>query len=165
MGIVVWAKRALNLLTATNVWTGPNTFQTATLAQQTTSNGAIVTFGWVTELLTINTGGTTTDTVIDLPANSIIESVVGRVTTALTVATSFDVGDPTTTSRFATGIAVALNTTFVGLNHWKGSVSTDAAGPTQGSTAKVRITANGGTPGAGVVRLTVFYRTLTPPTS
>jgi hypothetical protein len=53
----------------------------------------------------------------------------------------------------------------VGLDHWSGAVSTLATGPSQAAAAKVRITCTGSNPGAGVVRLTVFYRTFTPPTT
>lgn len=167
MGIINFTKRAISLLTVNNTWTGTNNFKNATLSQETTSNGATRTFGWVTELLTLSTGGATTDTTIDLPANSIIQSVVGRVTTTISGggATSFDVGDPTTAGRFVAGVALTSGTTFVGLDHQKGGVSTDATGPTQASTAKIRVTVNGGTPSAGAVRLTCFYEAFTAPTS
>jgi len=165
MGIVTWGKRALNLLTASNTWSGTNTFQTATLAQQTTSNAAKITFGWVTEQLTLSTGAATTDTSMDLPANSIIDSVVYRVTTTITTAASYSIGDPTTAARFISGsTGLTAGSTGVGLLHMQGGITTDAAGPVQITTAKVRVTCNT-TPGAGVIRLTVFYRTLTPPTS
>ena len=167
MGIVNWTKRAISLLSASNTWTGTNKFQNATLEQETTSNGDKITHGWVTELKTLSTIGTTSDTTIDLPANSIITTVVVRVTTTISGGgvTSIDIGDPTTASRFITAMALTSGTTGVGLNHWKGGVTTDATGPTQISTAKVRVTANGGTPSAGVVRITIFYTSLTAPTS
>lgn len=154
---------AIDTLPLTNTFTGANTFKNS-LTIETTSNGAKWIRGFVSELLTLSTGGATTDTSIDLPANSVIESVVGRVTTAVTTASTFDCGDPTTAQRFATGISGALNTTFVGLNHQKGGVSTDATGPTQVSTAKIRITCNT-TPGAGVLRLSCFYRQFIAPSS
>jgi len=157
---VNWIRRSLNFFTANNTWFG-------TQAQETTANGAKVTQGYVTELKTLSTIGTTSDTTIDLPANALLEAVVARVTTTISGGgvTSIDIGDPTTAARFITGMALSSGTTGVGLNHMKGAVTTDAAGPTQSSTAKIRITANGGTPSAGVVRLTAFYLQFTPPTS
>lgn len=152
-----------NLNSGNNTFTGTNKFKNS-VTQETTANGAQWVRGFVSEALTLSTGGATTDTSMDLPANSVIEAVVGRVTTAITTASTFDVGDPTTAQRFATGVSGALNTTFVGLNHLKGGVSTDATGPTQGSTAKVRVTCNT-TPGAGVVRITIFYSQFVAPTS
>lgn len=152
-----------NLNSGTNTFTGTNKFKNS-LTQETTSNAAQCINGFVSELLTLGTGAATTDTSMDLPVNSVIKSVVGRVTTAITTASTFDVGDPTTAQRFATGVSGALSTTFVGLNHRKGAVSTDAAGPTQITTAKVRVTCNT-TPGAGVVRITIFYEQFVAPTS
>jgi hypothetical protein len=152
-----------NLISGANTFTGTNKFK-STVTQETVANASQAVHGFVTELLTLSTGAATTDTSMDLPANSIILAVVGRVTTGITTATTFDVGDPTTQARFATGVAAAISTTFVGLNHQKGGVSTDAAGPVQASTAKVRVTCNT-TPGAGVVRLTIFYQSFIAPSS
>lgn len=111
------------------------------------------------ELVTLSTSGTTTDTSADLlPANAVIEAVTTRVTTALTTATSFQVGDATTPTRFLGSTSpVTAGSTAVGLRHFMGSVATDAAGSTQASAAKVRITCNV-TPGAGAIRVTVFAR-------
>jgi hypothetical protein len=71
-----------------------------------------------------------------------------------------------TAARFASGVAVAATTTFVGLNHLKGAVTTDAAGPTQAADAKIRITPNL-TPGAatGVLHLSVWTITGVPPSA
>jgi hypothetical protein len=128
-----------------------------------TANGAYWEHGSVSELLTI-AAAATTDTSADLlPADSIIEAVVVRVTTVIPTAATFTVGDATTAARFATGVTVAATTTAVGLTH---SDQTGAGGPKQVSAAKVRITPNL-TPGAatGVVRITVFYRRFVAPTS
>lgn len=166
MSVITWGKRALNLLTANNTWTGTNKFQTATLEQETTSNGAKITKGWVTENLTLNTGGTTTDTTIDIPANSILDALVWRVTTTITTAANYNIGDPTTSNRFVdTSTSLTSGNTGVGLRHMEGSRTTDASGPVQGgSTAKIRVTTNVN-PGAGAIRLTLFYTSFTPPTS
>ncbi len=128
----------------------------------TSANNAAATRGQESELLTI-AAAATTDTMMDLPANSVIKAVVGRVTTAIPTATSFTVGDPTTAARFAAGVSTAAGTTFVGLTHVD---QTGAAGPKQIGTAKLRVTPNL-TPGAatGVVRITVFYEAFIAPTN
>lgn len=116
------------------------------------------------ELLTLGTGAATTDTTGNLlPANSLILGVLVRVTTAITTATSFSVGDATTAARFASGVAVAAGTTANGINQANGGVAA-GAGMMQTAAAKVRITSNT-TPGAGVVRVTVAYMQFTAPTS
>ena len=118
------------------------------------------------ELVTLNTGAAFTDTAGNLlPANAIIDSVVARVTTTITTAANWSLGDATTSTRFtsATGTLTA-GTTVVGLNQMQGGVTTNAAGPVQTAAAKVRITLNAN-PGAGQIRVTVFYRQFIPPTS
>jgi hypothetical protein len=129
-------------------------------------NGAQWKRGYATELLTLSTGGTTTDTAANLlPANAIIEAVVARVTTTITTATDWKLGDATTAGRFSAANAVmTAGATAVGLEHQQGSVATNAAGPVQTAAAKVRVTTTG-TPGAGVIRITVFYRQFVAPTS
>ncbi len=130
-----------------------------------TGNGQYWQRGEINELLTI-AAATSTDTVGNLlPANSIIRAVVVRVTTAIPTAATFTVGDATTPARFATGVAVAANTTAVGLLHMD-PTNTSAAGPVQTSAVKIRITPNA-TPGAatGVVRISVFFDTFVAPTS
>lgn len=118
------------------------------------------------ELLTLSTSGTTTDTTADLlPANAIIDAAVCRVTTTITTATDWGISDPTTTLRFsAVNATMTAGTTIVGLKHMFGVVSTTATGPTQAAAAKLRITTTG-TPGAGAVRCSVFARVATPPAS
>lgn len=166
MGIINFTKRVLNLLTANNTWTGTNNFKTVTLEQETASNGAKITHGYVTENLTLSTGGATTDTTIDIPANSFLRGLVYRVTTTITTAANYHIGDPTTANRFVdTSTSLTAGNTGTGLRHLQGSITTDATGPIQGgSTAKIRVTCNT-TPGAGAIRLTLFYVTFTAPTS
>lgn len=132
---------------------------------QTNVNGATTLTGQITESITLNTGGTTTDSTIDLPANSIILSVTARVTTTITTATAWRVGDATVDDRFTSdNSTLTAGTTGVGINQWKADRTTAGQGPYQASTAKVRVTTTG-TPGAGVIRITVHYITLTAPTS
>lgn len=138
----------------------------AGIITEATANGANYVIGQASELLTLSTSGTTTDTAANLlPAGAIIDSVVCRVTTTITTATDWSVGDPTTAARFSSANATLTSgTTSVGLNQMSGAVTTLAAGPTQAAAAKVRITTTG-TPGAGVIRITVFYRQFVAPTS
>lgn len=121
--------------------------------------------GMLSESITLNTGGTTTDSTIDLPANSIILSVTGRITTTITTATDWKLGDATIADRFSDSNATLTSgTTTVGINQWKADRTTAGQGAFQQSTAKVRITTTG-TPGAGVIRITIHYISLTAPTS
>jgi len=134
----------------------------------TANNGASWVRGSFSEVITLSTSGTTTDSTANLlPANSIIDAVATYVTVTITGGgvTQFSVGDPTTAARFsASAVGLASGSNRVGLQHQQGSVTTDAAGPVQVSAAKVRITCNG-TPTAGAVRVIVFYRQFTAPTS
>lgn len=127
------------------------------------STGELWAHGMASELLTLSTSGTTTDTSANLlPANAIIEAVVARVTTTITTATDWKLGDATTAGRFS-----AANSTMIAGTTQVGTIQADqtgAAGPRQVSAAKVRVTTTG-TPGAGVIRITVFYRSFTAPTS
>lgn len=136
-------------------------------AVHTVANGAALTIGSATELLTLSTVGLTTDTTANLlPANAIILAVDCRITTTITTTTNWAVGDGTTSARFSSANAtLTAGTVSVGLNHMQGSVATDAAGPVQTTAAKVRITCTGSNPGAGVIRITVHYLLLGAATS
>lgn len=131
---------------------------------EASANGATWTQGQASELLTLSTVGLTTDTTgLLLPAGAIIEAVVVRVTTAITVTTNWAVGDATISNRFAPALAtLTLGTTVIGLTHVD---LTGTSGPRQTAAAKVRITCTGSNPGAGAVRITVFYRQFVAPTS
>jgi hypothetical protein len=122
------------------------------------ANGQLLDLKWQTEELTLSTVGATTDTAMQMPAGAVIFGVTTRVTQALTVATSFSVGDSGSATRFSTTgtVAVTLGTTDKG---------TKAGAYYNASALAVRVTANGGTPGAGKVRLTMWYYELTPSTS
>jgi hypothetical protein len=119
-------------------------------------------FGTASELITLSTSGTTTDSVADLlPANSIIESVAAYVYTAITTATDWKVGDNVVAGRF-----IATNGNLTKGYSIAGTVQIDqsgTSGPRQTSAAKVRITTTG-TPGAGKILVVVFYRTVNAPT-
>lgn len=73
--------------------------------------------------------------------------------------TTFDLGDPVVTDRFVSGVAtLTAGSTGVGMNH----IGTIAA--KQFSAAKLRITADDMC-GEGAIRVQVWYRAVTPPTS
>jgi hypothetical protein len=112
---------------------------------------------------TLATGATTTNTGLNcLPINAVIDSVVYRITTTITTAVSFTIGDGTTAARFcstqSTMTAGTAGICFVQADQ------TGAAGPRQTAAAAVRITTNAN-PGAGAIRLIVYYHTWTVPTS
>lgn len=135
-----------------------------------TRNGAQNLFGTVEEDRTLSTSGPTTDSLIDLPANSIILAVTTRVTSTINGvdSTLLEVGDPTTAARFGSSATYTVNSTIVGMNQMQGGISTNAAGPVQTSAAKVRLTFSGGadnTPSSGSVRITIHYIQLVAPTS
>jgi hypothetical protein len=131
-----------------------------------TANGAKCATKSISELITLSTSATTTNSTANLlPANSIIKAVCAYVQTAITGATDWSLGDATVASRFASANAtLTAGTPTVGLNHHKGSVTTDSAGPTQAAAAKLRITTTG-TATAGKIRVTVFYEEFTAPGS
>lgn len=111
----------------------------------------------LTELTTI-AAAATTDTTIQMPANSVVLGVSVRVTVAIPTATNFTVGDSGSAARFSTAaVSVAANSTDPGTK----------AGAYYNATAlSVRITPDG-TPAAntGRVRVTIYYYSVTPPTS
>lgn len=126
------------------------------------------TMGWTVaeELVTLNTGGTTTDTSASLlPANSLLLGVTATVVTTITTASTWSVGDGTTAARFVNAHStLTAGTQVVGLLHLAGNVSTTAAGPTQASAVAVRITTDVN-PGAGKIRVAVFALTFGAATS
>jgi hypothetical protein len=123
-------------------------------AFNTGANGQSNVFGQSSTPLTGFTGATRIATAL-IPANCIVIGVSCRVITAITGATSFDIGDGTTANLFADDVAVALGTT-----------SNLVITPRVYSAAtNVVCTANGGNFTAGAVRLTVHYMRIVAPTS
>lgn len=121
------------------------------------SYGGSLVPGHLTELITLSTVGTTTDSVQNLlPANSIIDGVVAIVTTTITTATDWELGDATIAGRFT-----PINATLVKGTQQIGTVQVDqtgTSGPRQLTATPLRITTTG-TPGAGAIRVTVFFHT------
>lgn len=127
------------------------------------ANGGYWEGGSASELLVLSTGGATTDTTFNLlPATAIIEAVTARVTTTIVTATNWKLGDATIAGRFtAANATLTAGTTDVGTVQ---ADQTGTSGPRQVAAAKVRVTTTG-TPSAGAIRITVFYRRFVPSTS
>jgi len=127
-----------------------------------TPNGGQMCTGYNSELVTLSTISVTTDTVGNLlPANAVIQSVTGRVTTTITTSANYIIGDAAiATNRFlTTNTSLTATNTWVGLNCWA-----TAGNCTQATAAPVRITTNANA-GAGAMRVTVHYVRFIPPTS
>ena len=106
---------------------------------------------------TVNTGSATTTTALScLPANSIIDAVVYRVTTSITTAASFTVGQTGSTSQYCS--------TQSTLTSGATGICIPSAYALQASAAPVLVTFNA-TPGAGAIRVIVYYHSFVAPTS
>lgn len=129
------------------------------------THGQTMTINVAEEEITLSTGGGTTDSTANLlPANSLILQVAARVTTTITTATDWKLGDASTADRFTDANSTLIaGTTDFGVNHWN---QAKAAGytPYQAAAAKLRITTTG-TPGAGKIRVTVWSIAFVAPTS
>ncbi len=111
----------------------------------------------LTELTTI-AAAATTDTTIQMPATSVVLGVSVRTTVTIPTATTYTVGDSGSAARFSTAaVGVTAGTTDPG---------TKAGAYYNAGALSVRITPNG-TPANnnGRVRVTIYYYTVTPPTS
>ena len=123
-------------------------------------NGFINGVKSVSTELTGLSGATATASSL-IPAGALVLGVSVRVTTTITTATSFDVGDGTDVDRWGATIGVSAATTTTGTDFTDNTVAwqTSAAGD-------VVLTANGGSfDGTGAVRILVSYMSLTAPTS
>lgn len=111
----------------------------------------------ITKLITRST---TTNTGLDcLPANAIIDAVVYRITTTITTAGNFTIGDVSTPNRFCTTQSkLTAGTTGVCI------AQSGSSAAIQNSASAVRVTTNAA-PGTGAIRLIVYYHTWTPPVS
>ena len=101
---------------------------------------------------TAMSGATITLTNI-IPAGAVVVGVTCKVTTAITGATSFDIGTATDVDRFGAAIAVALGTTSDNRNWTAGTIE---CFPTATS---LILTANGSNFTAGAVYVSVQYLT------
>jgi hypothetical protein len=172
-----WVELPVNAPSNMAVTNGPNTFTSAqTFSAGISSdgvvllgpNGATVTYDNIAEEITLSTIGLATDSVATLiPDFSIIRGVVVYVTQTISgggVAT-VQVGDATTPTRFGTLGTLTITSGMLMLNHHQGSVATNAAGPVEFGGQKLRLTATGGTPTQGKLRVVVWYERYTIPTS
>lgn len=121
------------------------------------TNGQVINVRSAETALTGLSGATATATSL-IPAGSLVLGVSCRVTTAITGATTFDVGDGSDVDAFGAAIAIALDTTTDLTD------STITAAPIYASATNVVLTANGSNFTGGAVRVTVHYMTITPAT-
>jgi len=130
-----------------------------------TENAASIIRGQVSEEITLSTVGLTTDSAgYLLPANSMIDAVVCRITQTITTTTNWAVGTNVVAARFSAANATkTAGTTSVGTDH-QDQVGL-GIGPRQDINAPIRITCTGANPGAGKIRVTTFYRQFVAPTS
>lgn len=121
------------------------------------NGGCISSVKALTELTTI-AAAATTSTAIQIPANAVVLGVSVRVVTIIPTAATFTVTSATPTKTWNTAaVAVAAGSTDPGT----------LPGPTYQTTASAIVITPNLTPGAatGQVRVTIFYYTITPPTS
>jgi hypothetical protein len=117
-------------------------------------NGSKITIA-VAEQLVSGLSGASVTAPTQIPNGALVLAVSARITTAITGATSFEVGVSGTLGQFGTGIGVTLGSTNEGM-----------IGPTGFySATSIILTAAGGNFTAGAVRLSVMYLMFTPPTS
>lgn len=135
----------------------------ATTQKVNDTHGGSHTDGVLEEEITLSTSGMTTDSTANLlPALSVILGVTARITTTITTATNWKIGDATISGRFtAANATLVAGTTSVENVHLD---QTGTSGPRQTAAAKIRLTTTG-TPGAGKIRVVVHFRTFVAPTS
>jgi len=132
---------------------------------EVTANGAAMQNGPpLSEALTLSTSASATATTGNLiPANARIKAIVYRVTTALTTAVSFTVG-PTGGNAFVNSGTSTTTQSVVTLGATGVLVPNLYADGFSSAATTLTVTCNA-TPGAGAIRLTVFYEAFTPPAS
>jgi hypothetical protein len=100
----------------------------------------------LTEDITLS--GATTNSTIDIPDRAIVMAVNVRVITAITGATSFDVGVAAEDDRYGSTVGVVLDSTNVGMSLHPTTYYADTS---------ILFTANGSNFTAGEVRLSIQY--------
>jgi RNase P/RNase MRP subunit p29 len=114
------------------------------------AHGANIQIGVLETLVTLS--GSSTNASVQIPANCIVLAVGARVITAITGATSYEVGVSGNLSQFGSSLSIAAGSTNYGL-----------IGPTAFYTATtLTITAQGGSFSAGQVRLSISYLLANP---
>lgn len=114
------------------------------------AHGANVQIGLLETLVTLSGGSTNAS--VQIPANCIVLSVGARVVTAVTGATSYEVGVSGNLSQFGSGLSIAAGSSNYGL-----------IGPTAFySATTLTVTAAGGSFSGGQVRLSIAYMLANP---
>jgi hypothetical protein len=114
------------------------------------AHGANIQIGVLETLVTLS--GSSTNASIQIPANCIVLSVGARVVTAITGATSYEVGVAGNLSQFGSSLSISAGSTNYGL-----------IGPTAFySATTLTITAAGGSFTGGQVRLSISYLLANP---
>jgi hypothetical protein len=114
------------------------------------AHGANLQIGMLETLVTLSGGSTNAS--VQIPANCIVLAVGARVVTAITGATSYEVGVSGNLSQFGSGLSVSAGSTNYGL-----------IGPTAFySATTLTITATGGSFSGGQVRLSIAYMLANP---
>lgn len=126
---------------------------TALLTLAAGALGSALKVGILEQSVTLSGASTTAGT--SIPANCILLGVGERVATAVTGATSFEVGTSGNLSQFGSGLGVAAGSTNYGII---GPVGVYSATP-------IIITAAGGSFTGGILHLAIFYIQIIPPTS
>lgn len=135
--------------------TSPARAAAAVDATTNTSHGGMIQFACQEQLISGLSGATVVST-ITFPNPCLILGVSCRVTTAITGATSFNVGRTGGTANEFGNVGIALNTTNAGLLGTPNS---------QFASVTVTLTAVGANFTAGAVRIQLNYILLNPPTS
>lgn len=141
----------------------PRNIYARTSIQVTTANGGkFGTLPSAGQTITLSTVGTTTASSITVPQYAIMESVLIRVTTTITGSgvTGFTVKLTNNAQECQNGTSVALT---AGTTN-KGSKCSGIVNAHSGADT-LTITAVGGTPTAGAVKIIPIYKDGTPPTS
>ena len=114
------------------------------------AHGANLQIGILETLVTLSGGSTNAS--VQIPANCIVLAVGARVVTAITGATSYEVGVSGNLSQFGSGLSISAGSTNYGL-----------IGPTAFySATTLTITATGGSFSGGQVRLSIAYMLANP---
>jgi hypothetical protein len=137
--------------------TSPARAAAAVDATTNTSHGGMIQFACQEQLISGLSGATVVST-ITFPNPCLVLGVSCRVTTAITGATSFNVGRTGGTANEFGNVGIALNTTNPG-------VYPPQPAAAQFSSVTVTLTAVGGNFTAGAVRIQLNYILLNPPTS
>ena len=114
------------------------------------AHGANLQIGMLETRVTLSGGSTNAS--VQIPANCIVVAVGARVITAITGATSYEVGVSGNLSQFGSGLSISAGSTNYGL-----------IGPTAFySATTLTITATGGSFSGGQVRLSIAYMLANP---